>query len=79
MSRVLLEHRIMDRSITFRSSRMFPGQSYVTSASILACATESIVFPSIVEYLETKNDTSNGISSRRSRSGGLSIGKTLRR
>ena len=71
--------RITQRSIKFSSSRMFPGQSALTRASIAIFWIDRMHFCMRRERRDTKKWTSNGMSSRRSRRGGISIGNTLKR
>jgi hypothetical protein len=49
------------------------------SASWVAFGTDSTFFPNALLRWEMKNEVNNGISSRRSRNGGISMGKTPRR
>ena len=66
-------------STMFSSSRILPGQLYATKASMVFWEMASIFFPVLPEYFFTKCFTSSGISSFRSRSGGISMGNTLSR
>ena len=61
---------IMARSTTLRSSRIFPGQAYRCSPSMLLFAIVSMRLPNAFENSSTKCHTSSGMSSTRSRSGG---------
>ena len=71
--------RITALSIKFSSSLMFPGQSHRVRARMMSGGIVSIFLFSRRECLSTKYRTSSGMSSRRSRKGGIVIGKTLRR
>ena len=71
--------RITARSIRFSSSRIFPGQCQRVSFFILAAGTDSISFSMRRAYFWAKYRTSRGMSSGRSRSGGIWMGKTLSR
>ena len=66
-------------SITFRNSRTLPGHEWCCSASIVFRGTCVIFLPMREENSSTKAQTSGGMSSGRSRSGGTRIGKTFRR
>jgi len=67
------------RSIVFSSSRTLPGQSYCCSPASTPSSILSIFRPVRWACLRTKCSTSAGMSSRRSRRGGISIGMTLSR
>ena len=67
------------RSMTFCSSRMLPGQGYDWSRSRVFLFTLRIFFPALLAYRSVKYSTSKGMSSLRSRKGGISRGNTLRR
>ena len=71
--------RMTARSMKFANSLTFPFQGQLVNVSIACLGTDLICFRIRAENFETKKLTSNGISSRRSRSGGISIGKTLNR
>ena len=66
----LPRERISARSITFSSSRTLPGQLCPCSASITAGSIVSIRRFSCRCRRSMKHQTSRGMSSRRSRSGG---------
>lgn len=77
--RVSPSHRITALSITFCSSRIFPGQSYVWNSSNVAFLMLLIFLPVLLANRWVRYSTSNGMSSTRSRSGGTWIGKTFNR
>ena len=66
-------------SITLRSSRTLPGHGRRWSASIVVRGTWVIFLPMRTENSSRRVQTSRGMSSARSRSGGTRIGNTLRR
>src|SRR5216117_3360420 len=70
--------RITSRSMMFASSRTLPGQAYEAS-SCTAPASNWTDRPSRVAWRTAKWCTNGGMSSGRSRSGGMWIGRTLRR
>src|SRR5215813_7045868 len=70
---------ITARSMTFCSSRMFPGQSYDCSKSAIALLMPRILLPARLVYRWMKYSTSRGISARRSRNAGTCRGNTLSR
>ena len=71
--------RITARSMTCSNSRILPGQEYRHSAPIPSGDTISNFFFIRWENFDRKYWTSNGMSSRRSRSGGTVMGKTFSR
>src|SRR6266404_3925870 len=71
--------RITDRSTRFSNSRTFPGQHQRSSFCIVVAGTAPIRFPIVRAYFCVKCCTSNGMSSRRSRNGGIRIGNTFNR
>ncbi len=68
-----------DRSMTFCSSRMFPGQAYDSNSSRVLFSMVPIFFPDFREKRWMKYSISLGMSSLRSRRGGVSIGNTFKR
>ena len=71
--------RITARSITFCISRMFPGQLYRTRVFMTSVGIVSIRRPIRRAKRWVKWRASIGMSSRRSRKGGSTTGKTFRR
>ena len=71
--------RTTARSMTFCSSRMFPGQSCALRTSITSSGITSMGLLKRAENLFTKYFTSAGISRVRSRNGGREIGMTFNR
>jgi hypothetical protein len=69
----------MDRSTTFWSSRMFPGQEYDRKSSRLRSTMLVILLPAILAKRWMKYSTSSEMSSRRSRNAGTWIGITFSR
>ena len=59
------------RSRTFRSSRMFPGQSYATRRFMAAAGTRSILLLSVGPISPRKNQTNTGCLFRSRRHGSL--------
>jgi hypothetical protein len=78
-ARVLLLLRIMACSMTSLSSLTLPGQEYECSASMLSLEMASISFPIVFSNSLTNVQAIKGISSRRSRRGGITMGNTLSR
>ena len=71
--------RIIERSTTLRSSRTLPGQGYCSSACMFCCGIVSIRLPSAFDMSTTNRHTRSGMSSTRSRSGGMWMGNTFSR
>jgi len=71
--------RITARSTKFSSSRMFPGQSQFVRAFIAAAGIVSMCFCIRPASFWTKKRTNKGMSSLRSRNGGMRMGNTFRR
>src|SRR5262245_39012929 len=78
-ARVSESDTITARSITFCSSRMFPGQSYDCMRLDVSLLRPLILLPARFAYRWRKYSTRRGISVRRSRRAGTSSGNTLRR
>src|SRR5450432_3998987 len=74
-----VSHTITDRSITFCSSRMFPGHGYDCRWPSARLFTRRIDLPAFRAYRSMQYLTSRGISSLRSRKGGIIIGNTFSR
>ena len=72
-------HRITARSITFCSSRTFPGQMYASNSLRDFLSMALNFFPALFPNRSMKYSTSKGMSEIRSRNGGISIGTTLSR
>src|SRR5258708_7429626 len=71
--------RITARSTKFSSSRMFPGHSQFVRVFIADAGIVSMCFCIRLANFWTKKRTSKGISSLRSRNGGMRMGNTFRR
>ena len=72
-------HKITARSMTFWSSRMFPGQSYAWNSVSADLLIFRMRLPAFVAYRSIRYSTRSGMSSARSRRDGTWIGKTLSR
>src|SRR5271157_2868813 len=70
---------ITARSTTLRTSRTLPGQLYRWSASMLALSMDSMPLPNDSANSSANDWISRGMSSGRSRSGGILIGNTFSR
>ena len=70
---------ITARSITFWSSRTFPGQEYDSQAFRSSSGMVAMSFLILREKISTKYSTRGRMSSRRSRRGGNVIGNTFSR
>ena len=79
MLSVSVSQRTTERSTTFWSSRMFPGQKYDSKSSSDCLSILRMFFPAFLANRSTKYSTSIGMSSLRSRRGGTCMGKTLSR
>ena len=67
--------RIRFRSMTFRSSRTFPGHEYLWNSCIVEACTTSMLRPMRWPRSSRMCHTRAGMSSGRSRNGGMTIGK----
>ena len=74
---VSLEHKIIDRSTIFCSSRIFPGQEYAWQSSNVRFSICLMRFAMFSANFLTKYSIRSGMSSVRFRRGGTWMGKTF--